>query len=119
MKKDKISQVGNDGIIAMPMELRLEKPMHNICKFSNGSARGIAIIQRARPGPALPDIELMQEKDWKKVGGSLYNTTPVQCSSLTPHTEGSYRDRSKPTGREGYVGMPLNDKDTVSFIEPT
>ncbi|MCF6249353.1 MAG: response regulator [Desulfobacula sp.] len=117
MSKPKILIVEDDGIVAMDIEIRLEKFGYDVCGKKSSGEKAIEAVKELNPDLVLMDIVLKGDMDGINATKIIQSRFGVPVVFITAHADEERFERAKMTTPFGYIIKPIRDKEFKITIE--
>lgn len=115
--RPKILIVEDEAVIAMEIEMRLEKMGYEITGHAATGEKALALAEASRPDLALMDINLVGPQDGVETAAQLRARFDIPVVFLTAYSDDATIRRATVTGPLGYLTKPFSDRDLRAAIE--
>jgi two-component system, response regulator PdtaR len=103
----KVLIVEDEAIIAMYLELLVEKFGHQVCAIASSAAEAIAHAAAHRPDVALMDIRLANGSSGLDAAREIYARHHIRCIFLSGNLDGATRAAVSACQPIDFVGKPI------------
>ncbi len=117
IEERKILVVEDEGIVALDIQMRLERMGYTICGIAATGIHAIEKTQITTPNLILMDINLKGEMTGIEAAEVIRNTHDIPIIYLTANTDNTTLDQAKQTAPYGYIMKPFDERALYATIE--